>query len=130
MGIALFDFSPEDERQTNEAVGSLNGFVSLCSGLSDVIDDGIEMGLIGDARYFDLYLADERHIDAVGIAAQRTIVFVSHMAVLARHLSEELLLEWRVKQIWVEGMAFTIIDEAVIPEKRIGAEIVATGIGI
>ena len=48
---------------------------------------------------------------------------------LVRHLSEELFLDRRVKQVGVKGMIFTIIDEAVGSERRIGAGDMAFMIG-
>ena len=41
------------------------------------------------------------------------------MTMLARDLSEEMLLDRRVKQIGVEDMVSTVIDEAVFSEKLI-----------
>ena len=87
------------------------------------------MILIDFSRKFDLYLADERDIDATGITTQRTQIFVGHMAVLARHLSEELFLDRRVKQVGVVGMVFTVRDEAVGSERRTRADDMALVIG-
>ena len=72
MRLALFDLTPEDKGHTDEAVGALDGLVGLPGGLPDGIDDRVGMILIDFSRKFDLYLADERNVDATGIAAKGT----------------------------------------------------------
>ena len=130
MRLALFDLTPEDKGQTDEAVGALDGFVGLFGGLPDGVDNRVYVILINVSWKHDFYLTDERHIDATGIAAHRTEVFAGHMAMLVRQLSEELFLCRCVKQVGVEGMIFAVIDETVASERRTGADGVAIIIGV
>ena len=52
------------------------------------------------------------------------------MAMLARELSEELFLDRRGKQVGVEGIVFTVIDEAVGSERRTGTDDMALVLGV